>query len=138
MKLRGLLTMGLAVVFFGVIAAACSGKQSEGFPSFGYGTALSLESYRAAASLPREVETKMPCYCGCEGDPTRHMSLWDCFYNQDGSYSDHAAGCDLCGKIVLDVKSEYDKGKSLKEIRAMIDSKYSVYGKPTNTPPVEE
>ncbi|MDO8751430.1 MAG: PCYCGC motif-containing (lipo)protein [Dehalococcoidia bacterium] len=137
MNLRKAAKIGLALILLGIVGVACSGGQQEKFPAFVYASALSLESYRAATSLPQEVLTSVPCYCGCATAPEPHMSLLDCFYNRDGSYSDHAAGCDLCGKILLDAQAAHQGGKDLKAIRAIIDSKYAVYGTPTDTPPVE-
>jgi len=123
----------MALALLGLALPACSKQQEEGFPSFVYANSGSLEAYRAAAFLPAEVTTKIPCYCGCRG---QHKYLRDCFYNQDGSYTDHAAGCDLCGKIAVDVRAEYEKGTDVKTIRAIIDAKYSVYGEPTDTPAI--
>ncbi|MBI4234339.1 MAG: hypothetical protein HY686_07860 [Chloroflexi bacterium] len=124
-----------------LLVGACGKGSNTGasrFPDYVYATSLSLESYRAAASLPDRVITQMPCYCGCEAAPSRHRDLKDCFYLADGSYNDHAAGCDLCGKIATDVAAGLKKGKSLKEIRSSIDGTYAVYGRPTETPPVQE
>lgn len=119
------------------LALACSGDKSEAkFPSYVYASALSLESYKAALALSESVTTQIPCYCGCADLPTPHRHLRDCFINPDGSFTDHASGCDLCGKIVLDVQEMHRKGVSLKEVRAAIDAKYSVYGNPTDTPKV--
>ena len=136
--LRKILLMTPALLLLAVSLPACSKPQEERFPSFVYSTAGSLESYRAASSLPRDVMTSIPCYCGCAAAPSDHKILLDCFYDKDGNYTDHASGCDICGKIALDVQAKHRQGMSLKEIRAFIDSKYSIYGKATNTPPVEK
>ncbi len=122
-------------------AVACSkgvGKAEADFPSFVYASELSLKSYRTAMEMPESVRTQIPCYCGCAGFPTPHRYLKDCFLNPDGTYTDHASGCDLCGKIALDAAAQHEEGKALKEIRANIDAKYSEYGRPTDTPAVTE
>ena len=105
-------------------------------PSFAYASSLSLESYRAAASLPHELTASIPCFCGCGTMEPAHRSLWDCYFNEDGSYSDHAANCDLCGRIALDLKAGHEKGKGVAEVRGLIESKYGAYGAPTDTPPI--
>jgi hypothetical protein len=128
--------LGLLLVLVLPIVAACSGGDKDSFPSFAYASSQSLESYRAAASLPRDVLESIPCYCGCVNSEPAHHHLRDCFYEADGSYSEHAASCDLCGKIVFDVRDSHEKGDALVDIRHQIDSGYSVYGRPTETPPV--
>ena len=133
--------LALALLVSAGLALACSrgGDKAEGqFPSYVYASAMSLESYKAAVSLPTEVTTQMPCYCGCADFATPHRHLLDCFINPDGTYTDHASGCDLCGKILLDVAAQHGQGVSIQEIRANIDAKYTVYGKPTDTPLVTE
>ena len=141
MFLKKAVVLALALALLGStgLALACSKSSAKTeFPSYVYASALSLESYKAAVSLPTEVTTQMPCYCGCADFATPHRHLLDCFVNPDGAYTDHASGCDLCGKILLDVAAQHKQGVSIKEIRANIDAKYSVYGKPTDTPLVTE
>jgi hypothetical protein len=141
MLVKKAIVIWLALALLGSAGLACSkggGKAQNEFPSYVYASALSLESYKTAVSLPREVTTQMPCYCGCADFPTPHRHLLDCFINPDGTYTDHASGCDLCGKIVLDVAAQHKQGLSIKEIRANIDAKYSVYGKSTDTPLLAE
>lgn len=124
-----------SALIFGA-AAGCSSSNQKEFPSFVYASSMSLQSYQAAVSLPKDVMTSMPCYCGCATLLKPHKDLYDCFFNEDGTYNDHAASCDLCGKIALDVQKMYKEGKDLRTIRATIDSTYSVYGQPTDTPPI--
>ncbi|MBI4336303.1 MAG: hypothetical protein HY683_00540 [Chloroflexi bacterium] len=127
----------LVLVALSVGLAACS-RGAESFPSFVYATSSSLESFRAAASLPHEVMNGVPCYCGCKSSTPPHQSLHDCFYNADGSYATHAAGCDLCGRIAVDTRNEFVKSTPLRQIRELIDTTYSSYGPGTDTPPVGE
>jgi len=141
MLVKKAIVIGLALALMGSAGLACSkggDKAQTDFPSYVYASALSLDSYKAAVSLPKELTTQMPCYCGCADFPTPHRHLLDCFINPDGSYTDHASGCDLCGKIILDAAALHKQGKSIKEIRANIDDKYSVYGKSTDTPLLAE
>ncbi len=138
MKLHRFRWPSLVIVAL-LLLAACAGPAAEEprFPSFVYASALTLDSYRAAAALPAQVTTQIPCYCGCVSPPDSHHHLRDCFYEADGSFSRHAAGCDLCGKIVLDVQQAYEEGVALSAFRTMIDARYAEFGPPTATPPVE-
>lgn len=127
----------MAIVPLVVAACASPASGEPRFPSFVYSSAATLDSYRAAAALPPQVTTRIPCYCGCAAPAEGHRYLRDCFYQADGSLARHAAGCDICGQIAGDVQSAYEKGMALKDIRTLIDSKYSKFGTSTDTPPVE-
>lgn len=81
----------------------------------------------------------MPCYCGC-GEYAEHGSNKNCFVDEireDGSvvWDDHGTRCEVCLEIaVQSVKMKKD-GKSLKEIRDIIDETYNDgYAEPTDTP----
>lgn len=131
--LKGCLLLGIAAA----VLAGCSRPESEAnkeFPPFAYGSALSLEGYRTAVAIPSILE-QLPCYCGC-GKTVKHKNLKECFIKPDSSYDEHASGCDLCVKEALDASSWNKEGKGIKEIRAMIESKYREYGPPTDTPPL--
>ena len=138
MKVNTVRWLALAAIAL-LLLAACARPAAGGdrFPSFVYASALTLDSYRAAATLPARVTTRIPCYCGCVSPPDSHRNLRGCFYQADGSFNRHAAGCDLCGRIALDVRQAHSQGMALKEIRGMIDVKYAEFGTPTDTPPVE-
>ena len=93
------------------------------------------ESYRFAVANP-EVLQQVPCYCGCGG--MGHTSNYSCYVageNADGSlqFDGHALGCSLCVDITQDTMRMLDEGKSIAEIRAIIDQTYSRYG-PSNMP----
>ncbi|MCL5027032.1 MAG: PCYCGC domain-containing protein [Chloroflexi bacterium] len=119
------------------VLASCSstGASDPNFPAFVYSSSSSLEGYRIAVRMP-EVLEKMPCYCGC-GKTNNHHSLKECFIKPDGSYDDHASGCDVCVKEAVDVDNWHRQGKSLAEVRRLLDAKYRDYGQPTDTAPVE-
>jgi len=127
---------GLAVLWIGLWLLAACGGRGESFPAFVYSSALSLDSYRAAVAMPPGVTEAIPCYCGCRGLNPPHGHLRDCFFLPQGGFSDHASGCDLCGRIVLDVQRAYRQGVPLGEIRERVEGKYAIYGGPTDTPPV--
>ncbi len=137
MPLKRLVVATLALA---ILTAACGAAQGqEGLPPFAYNSRESLEAYRFAVANT-DLISQMPCYCGCarlSGGQDAHKSLKNCYLKDDGTFDDHAASCDLCNKIALDVKAWQKEGFSVKDIRARVDDKYQDYGQPTDTPPVE-
>lgn len=93
----------------------------------------------ALAAEHRELLGQMPCYCGC-GESAGHRSSLNCFLKQvdpDGSavWDDHGTRCGVCLEIAVKSMQYGKQGKTVKEIRALIDEEYkSGYGKPTPTP----
>lgn len=78
------------------------------------------------------------CYCGCAGMQhsdrlIQHGSLKDCYIRSDGSYEPHASECKLCNDITLEAKELFGEGYSLKEVRKIIDGRYSGRGAGTDT-----
>ncbi len=98
------------------------------------------EAYQFALAN-KEILEKIPCYCGCGN--VGHTSNYMCYIQDDGSVSGqvvfdaHALGCSICVDITRDVMKMLKEGKDLKVIRATIDRKYSQFGPPTHTQPVE-
>ncbi|GMB07988.1 uncharacterized protein with PCYCGC motif [Thermolongibacillus altinsuensis] len=96
--------------------------------------------YQQAAQHQTLLE-HIPCYCGC-GESAGHQNNYDCFVyenKQDGSivWDDHATKCGVCLEIAATSIREYKNGKSMKEIRQMIDETYKEgYAKPTPTKPL--
>ena len=94
--------------------------------------------YQIAAKAD-DILTYMPCYCGC-GESAGHGSNLNCFVDEireDGSvvWDDHGTRCPVCLEIAVKSVQLKQEGKSLKEIRAIIDETYSEgYAKPTDTP----
>ncbi len=134
----------LIVIFVSALllsACAALGETNEPdtrdahFPTFVYDSALSLKAYKIAVRIPNLLFS-IPCYCDC-GRASGHKSLHDCFFNADGTFNDHASGCEVCGLEALDIAKWQGQGKSLKEIRTMIDAKYAAYGHATDTPAVQ-
>lgn len=80
----------------------------------------------------------IPCYCGC-GESAGHRSNLNCFIaetREDGSivWDDHGTRCLVCLEIAVESVQMYKEGKTLKEIREAIDSKYAEgYAVPTPT-----
>ena len=92
-----------------------------------------VEAYQFAVANP-EIMQKVPCYCGCA--PMGHTSNYACYVKEvdaDGEivYDDHALGCSICVDITQDVMLLLEEGKTVEEIRPIIDQTYSRYG-PSN------
>jgi hypothetical protein len=90
-------------------------------------------AYQFAVDRP-DVMMWMVCYCGC-GDHSGHKSALNCFVKDGGKeFDEHGAGCQVCVNIALDAKAMTAEGRSLRDIRAYIDGKYSNIGPGTDTP----
>ncbi len=88
------------------------------------------QAYQFAAANP-DVMTQIPCYCGCGA--VGHTSNSACYVKgqkADGStqFDPHALGCSICVDITHDTMRLLKEGKTVKDIRAYVDNKYSQYG----------
>ena len=98
-----------------------------------------MQMVYAAAGKASELLEWIPCYCGC-GESAGHLSSKNCFVNEireDGTvvWDDHGTRCLVCMEIAVESIKMQQEGKSVKEIREAIDSKYNEgYAAPTNTP----
>ena len=101
-------------------------KDYPNFPRYVYNSNKSLLAYRIAITIP-EVLKAVPCTCGCT--MIGHTSSKDCFINDDGSYSPHAANCDICQDIAIDAFNLYKQGYSITKIQNVLHIKYE-----TNNP----
>ena len=93
------------------------------------------QAYQFAVANP-DVMKQIPCYCGCGAmGHTSNYAGYVKSQNSDGSiqFDTHALGCSLCVDITQDTMRLLKEGKSAKDIRAYVDSKYSQYG-PSNMP----
>ena len=95
------------------------------------------EAYRFAVANP-EILKEIPCYCGCGA--VGHTSNYACYIkdvDETGKliYDAHALGCSICVDITRDVMRMTAEGKSLQEIRQVVDRTYSQYG-PSNAPSI--
>ena len=94
--------------------------------------------YQVAGTATDIIEW-IPCYCGC-GESAGHKSNLNCFIDEireDGSvvWDDHGTRCLVCLDIAVESVKMTSEGKSLKEIRTIIDETYKEgYAKPTDTP----
>ena len=94
--------------------------------------------YQVAASAS-DVLAYMPCYCGC-GESAGHGNNLNCFVDEireDGSvvWDDHGTRCLVCLEIAVKSVQMKQDGKTMKEIREIIDETYKEgYAEPTDTP----
>jgi hypothetical protein len=110
-------------------------------PAFVRGNAATEEAYAFAIQHPQIVQW-MPCYCGCSA--MGHGSNLDCYFKhgQPGDkavFEEHASFCDICVQITLKTKQLHAQGKSLHEIRQVIDQTFGGSAAPgtlTAQPPV--
>lgn len=91
------------------------------------------QAYQFAVANP-DVMQHIPCYCGC--GRIGHKSNYDCYVqgvdsNNHITFDNHALGCSICVDITQDTMRLLQQGKSLQEIKGVIDSNYSKYG-PSN------
>ncbi|TYS63568.1 hypothetical protein FZC76_18935 [Sutcliffiella horikoshii] len=114
----------------------------EVLPSFLKDKPEDMQLIYSAAAQHKEVLEYIPCYCGC-GTSAGHKSSYNCFVyenKEDGSltWDDHGTRCGVCLEIAATSVMEYSKGKSVEEIRLMIDEAYKEgYSTPTPTPKPE-
>lgn len=100
-------------------------------------TDLIRAAYQIAGQAPEVLEW-MPCYCGC-GESAGHTSNMNCFIQEvkeDGKiiWDDHGTRCNVCIEIAVNSVKMHQEGKSLKEIRQIIDENYKDgYAQPTDT-----
>lgn len=93
------------------------------------------QAYQLAVThqpLLREI----PCYCGC--NTMGHRSNYDCYVAGIGAdgrtqFDEHAVNCAVCVNITHDALRLYAQGKSVSEIRTLIDTQYSKFGPSTSS-----
>ena len=92
-------------------------------------------AYEYAAG-PQQSLQYIPCYCGCGA--SGHKDNLGCYvqrFANDGwvIVESHATGCGTCVGITLDVIAMERQGETIKDIRRMIDTKWSKLGPSTPT-----
>ncbi|WP_223701934.1 PCYCGC domain-containing protein [Sutcliffiella deserti] len=108
-------------------------------PSFLNNKSEEINLIYSAAAQHQELLEHIPCYCGC-GTSVGHKSSFECFVhevNEDGTieWDDHGTRCGVCLEIAATSVLEYKEGKSIKEIRTLIDDLYKEgFSTPTPTP----
>ena len=142
LKLLGLLA---GLLLLSAFAAGCSSTAAaEGdlamapaadLPAAVRGAPLVVrEAYQFAVANP-DVLQEIPCYCGCVA--MGHTSNYSCYVDSAAPgdnvvFDGHALGCSICVDITQDTMRLLQQGKSVADIHAYVDQRYSQYGQPTN------
>lgn len=111
---------------------------AEQLPSFLDSQNEDIRLVYQVAGKATDILEWIPCYCGC-GESVGHRSNLNCFIaeiREDGSilWDDHGTRCLVCLEIAVESVQMAQQGKTLKEIREAIDTKYSEgYAAPTPT-----
>ena len=108
---------------FAVIGSLRAGKY--GLPEGAQRNPMIEEAYMFAKDHP-DLLKEIPCYCGCAN--TGHRNNYDCYFDSDGKFIEHASLCGGCTGTTLDVKRMLAEGKSVEEMQAFIDEKYGSHG----------
>lgn len=102
-----------------------------GRPDFVRADATTEAAYHYAIEHP-EVVAWMPCYCGC--DAMEHRSNLDCYLKARGSaFEEHASYCRICVDSTLKAKELVAQGRSVREIRAIVDATWGGIAPGTRT-----
>lgn len=92
------------------------------------------DAYRFNVANP-DIMKQIPCYCGC-GD-MGHTSNYACYVQDDTdgkiTFDSHALGCSICVDITVDTMRMLKEGKSVPEIKQIVDDTYAKFG-PSNIP----
>jgi hypothetical protein len=147
-RMRYLKLVGMLFVVM-VLSVALNGCSGNGTAEAGSGLAMAplsampadirrappvvRESYQFAIANP-DIVQEIPCYCGC--GEMGHTSSYNCYAEgteDDGNlrFDGHALGCTICVDITQDTMRLLQEGRSVDEIRAYVDQRYSKYGPPT-------
>ncbi|MGM8213872.1 PCYCGC motif-containing (lipo)protein [Virgibacillus sp. W0430] len=109
-------------------------------PAFLDKQSTEMQTLYQAVAHSQDLLELIPCYCGCGNDSIGHKDNYDCFIfdnHADGSltWDDHATKCQACLDIAAKSIIEFNNGKTVKEIRHLIDEQYKEgYAEPTPTP----
>ena len=93
------------------------------------------EAYRFAIANP-DLLKQIPCFCGCVAE--QHKSNYNCYVAKDGGpgsvldFDNHAMGCGICVDITQDVMTMQQEGKSVDEMREVINQRYGTFGPSTD------
>lgn len=93
------------------------------------------DAYRFAIANP-DLLRQIPCFCGCVAE--QHESNYNCYVAEDGGpgnvldFDNHATGCGICVDITQDVMTMSQEGKSVPEMREIINQRYGNFGPSTD------
>ena len=139
--LLAVISSGLLTACSGNTAAADNGDvlamaSMEGMPAEVKSAPSTVQqAYQFNVANP-DVMKQIPCYCGC--GKMGHTSNYSCYVqdvdaNGKITFDTHALGCSICVDITLDAMRLLRQGKTVAEIKTIVDQTYSQYG-PSNIP----
>ena len=136
------LSVLLGIVLVVMVVASCGGGSAVDFdmapvsdmPSEMRRAPTTVQEGYQFAVANSEILEQIPCYCGCGA--MGHTSNYSCYAEGiDASgetiFDGHALGCTICVDITQDTMRLLAQGKSITEIQAYVDQRYSQYGPPT-------
>ncbi len=136
------LALGLGIPLLAQRGGNSGGTMTPGMaslPSWLRGSPLRVQQAYAYTSERGDMMQYVPCFCGC-GAHSGHLSAYNCFVQGAPGqgqkvYDEHGANCDMCIEIALETQRLLSEGKSLKQVRQYVESRYGSLGPATNTPP---
>ncbi|MFC4075745.1 PCYCGC motif-containing (lipo)protein [Salinithrix halophila] len=113
-------------------------KAEPDFPEFVTSASPAAQKAYRLAYEHSDVLEKMPCFCGC-GDTHGHRSNLNCFIKEKQAngkvvWDQMGISCGICIEIAENAVKMKKEGKSMKEIRQIIDEEYGGSGTSTPTP----
>ena len=130
--------IGVALLLpLAALLTGCASSKEAGMPAEVQQAPLVVrQAYDFALEHP-DVLRQLPCYCGCGAKG--HTSNYSCYVSGTTSeggvtFDLHAVGCSICVDITQDAKRMLGEGRSLTDIRAEIDRRYSAFGPSNRTP----
>ena len=93
------------------------------------------EAYLFAIANP-DLLKQIPCFCGCVAE--QHESNYNCYVAEDGGpgsvldFDNHATGCGICVDITHDVMTMQQEGRSVDQMREVINQRYGNFGPSTD------
>ncbi len=112
-------TISLVALLAALVAlSSCDGSAAEEEATGSLDASIAAR-YLFVSTHPELIQ-QLPCYCGCM-TTAGHASLFDCYYDAQGTYDPHASRCGVCLAEANIAESLLADGASVTSIRATID-----------------
>ena len=123
MKKEHIIGLVIFAAFLGAIAYFfISGYAPKGeIPSYVTGDVKMMYEWAKTTEGKAALE-QIPCYCGCKYEDHKHAR--HCFWTDEERFDKHGISCTTCLDIAKKTKTMYDEGKSICDIRKLIDDFY--------------
>jgi len=119
--------VALLVIFISLNNNNNNNNNPHNLPAYALSNDKVKEAYLFALDNPSILEG-INCHCGCmtrgEDGRIHKDGLEDCYFQENGQFEEHAAGCSVCINEALQVKSLLVEGKIKEEIKKIIDETY--------------